>query len=123
YVGELDGATVFMKGAGGVARAIACALADAGAGTIIVANRTQEAAERLIAIVNQRFPRVSARLGDVPDKNVDIAVNASSLGMNPEDSLPFPVTELRAGATVAEVIMHPHVTPVLAAAEQRGLTI
>lgn len=123
YYGQLKGTTVFMKGAGGVARAIACALAAEGVGTIIVANRTPAAADNLVAILRQWFPGVSARVGDVPGEEVDIAINATSLGMKPADPLPFPVAGLRKGAAVAEVIMHPHVTPVLVAAEQRGLIV
>jgi shikimate dehydrogenase len=123
YCGDVKGSTIFMKGAGGVARAIACALAAAGAATIIVANRTEAAADNLVTILRQWFPDVTARVGDVPGEDVDIAINATSLGMKPDDPLPFPVTGLRKGAAVAEVIMHPHITPLLDAAEQRGLVV
>jgi shikimate dehydrogenase len=121
HCGHVAGATIYMKGSGGVARAIACALAAAGAGSIIVANRTLGGAEHLVSILRQSFPAVPSRLGDLPGEEVDIAINATSLGMKPDDPLPFSITGLRRDAAVAEVIMHPHVTALLAAAEQRGL--
>ena len=48
------GADVLILGAGGAAKAIACATALAGANRVTIANRTREKAEALAALVQQR---------------------------------------------------------------------
>ena len=53
----------------------------------------------------------------------DIAVNASPLGMRPDDPLPFAPDRLAAGAHVADVVTEPEISPLLAAARACGLTV
>ena len=53
----------------------------------------------------------------------DIAVNASPLGMRPNDPLPFAPDRLRPGTHVADVVTEPEISPLLAAARAHGLTV
>jgi shikimate dehydrogenase len=53
----------------------------------------------------------------------DIVVNATPLGMRPNDPLPFTPALLRAGTHVADVVTEPELTPLLAAAQARSLSI
>jgi shikimate dehydrogenase len=53
----------------------------------------------------------------------DIVINATSLGLRADDPLPFPVDGLPVHAAVAEVVMQPLMTPLLRAAQARGLRI
>ncbi|EIF32972.1 shikimate 5-dehydrogenase [Burkholderia sp. Ch1-1] len=67
----------------------------------------------------------SARLATgIPSmENIDIAINASPVGLNASDALPFPVDALPSHALVADVIMEPHTTALLGAAQARGLKV
>lgn len=50
----------------------------------------------------------------------DIVVNATALGMKPGDPLPLDLAGIRADAVVAEVVMTPVETPILADATRHG---
>ena len=119
------GASVLLVGAGGVALAIAAALIEAGVSRLAVLNRTRTRAEAMIL----RLERLAAETGrgvaltvaDGPDATgADLVINATSLGMHAGDALPVDPATLGPGMTVAEVVMVPEVTPLLAAAAERG---
>ncbi len=59
--------------------------------------------------------KVSLADGHIP-MSLTFLVNASSLGMHAEDPLPLSPEGLSARTTVAEVIVNPAITPLLAAA-------
>ena len=56
-----------------------------------------------------------------PDDCDDIAINATPLGMDAGDPLPFRVEQLGSAAIVADVVMKPPKTRLLELASQRGL--
>ena len=117
---EPSGMRAYLAGAGGAANAIAFALAEAGVAHLTIANRTRERAEALrdrLAVGHPGFP---VALGDAEPAWHDLLVNATSLGLAEGDPLPFSVARLGGGEIVAEIIMQPEVTPVLAAAAARG---
>ncbi|WP_417278973.1 shikimate dehydrogenase family protein [Celeribacter sp.] len=118
----LLGKRVFLAGAGGAASAIAFAVAERGISALTVANRSIEKAEALIARLAAHFPDVHFAAATDPAGH-DIAINGTSLGLKPEDALPFEPDTLDPGTLVAEVIMQPEITPLLHAAEARGLMI
>lgn len=111
--------SVFLVGAGGAASAIAFALAARGPKKITVSNRTQGKAIALTERLSGSFPAVEFCVGNDPSDH-DLAINATSVGMSPDDALPFDPAGLPAGAIVAEVIMQPEVTALLAAANDLG---
>jgi shikimate dehydrogenase len=119
---DLHGRRVYLAGAGGAANAIAFGLAEAGVVHITINNRTVSRADDLRARLAMAFPALSVRLLSDPAGH-SLAVNATSLGMRPEDPMPIDVAKLDADAIVAEIIMKPEVTPVLAAARARGLRV
>lgn len=112
-----------MIGAGGAAVGIAFALAKAGAGEIIVSNRTHAKAEALATLVNETTGQNIVRLGAAVPVPGQLVINATSLGLKESDPLPMSVEHLEPGMTVAEVIAQPEVTPFLEAAKSRGLEI
>jgi len=122
-VGPVAGRSVFMAGAGGVARAIVFELARAGASRIALCNRSQQKGEELLRSVTQAYPATAAACVAAPPDDCDIAINATSLGLRPDDALPFSVDALPAHAAVAEVVMQPLMTRLLRAAQARGLRI
>lgn len=119
----LHGRSCLMLGAGGAATGIAYALLKAGVSDITVANRTPEKAEALAAQMNDIFAAVRVQTGAaIPTKN-QLIVNATSLGLNPNDPLPMQPERLEHGMIVAEVIAQPEFTPLLEAARARGLEV
>ena len=53
----------------------------------------------------------------------DIVINATALGLSGQGPLPVEVARVSGTALVAEVVMVPEITPLLQAAQTRGLGI
>lgn len=95
----LEGADVLLLGAGGAARAVALALLDARCGSLHLLNRTRE---RAVALARRLDPggevvRVLEGQHEVSGP-YDLAVNATSLGLDPDDPLPFDPVEAHTAA-------------------------
>lgn len=122
YGVTVAGRSVLQVGAGGAGRAIAFAVASSGAGKLNIVNRTMAKAEDLARAVQAACPacEVTARTPDLAD--VDLVINATSVGMKAEDPLPLDLAELSPAAAVAEVIMRPETTAMLRQAAERGCT-
>jgi shikimate dehydrogenase len=114
------GARVYIAGAGGAGNALAFALAASGAAAITIHNRTRSKAADLVERVRRAYPAIEVGLGTADASGHDIAVNATSLGLEPDDALSFDLTTVPPQALVAEVIMIPKMTPLLRAAEAGG---
>ncbi len=119
------GSTVTLLGAGGSAKAVALALAQAGAERVQVCNRTLERAVELCA----RHPRLTPAPFD-PDtlerlcRGADLLVNCTSLGMEgcPRQFEGFSFLDaLPPHGAVFDLIYHPAETELLAQARRRGL--
>jgi shikimate dehydrogenase len=119
----VKGQRVLQIGAGGAGRAIAFALAEAGAGEILVANRSLERAQLLAAAVQAAFPRCRCAAGPADVARADLVANTTSVGMHEDDPLPVDIASLPASAVVADVIMAPETTPLLEEALRRGCRI
>jgi shikimate dehydrogenase len=117
------GRRCLVVGAGGVGSAIAAALTDAGAAALRVSDIDAHAAAALTARIAAHFPAAAIDAGPSDPAGFDLVVNATPLGMNPDDPLPFDVARLEPTAVVADVVMKGDVTPVLAAAAARGCRI
>lgn len=124
---NVRGASIALIGAGGAARGAIAALCRAGAGRIIIANRTHERATELVSVMAHRFP--DTKLSVVSGfkelekclMNIDVLVNTTSLGMN-RDSLPFlRLTCLPRTARVYDMVYAPPDTPLLKEAAGLGL--
>ncbi|MVT66096.1 shikimate dehydrogenase [Bradyrhizobium pachyrhizi] len=117
------GASIYIQGAGGAAKAIVAALADAGAARIAVANRSEKKALALVDQINAAYPG-KCILGSACDvSTADIVVNGTSLGLRDSDPLPIDVEKLKPGQVAADVIMMPDTTSFLRAAEANGCRI
>jgi shikimate dehydrogenase len=111
-----DGLTIVIVGAGGAARSIALATAEHGA-KVGILNRTAESAQQLVEIVGTSSAVVEAEA----IRDADLVVNATSLGMNEDDSLPFDLNFLSKGQSVIDLIYEPKKTALLTEAESLGV--
>lgn len=121
---EVAGSRCAVVGAGGAGRAVARALGQAGAASIAVINRSPAPAELAVEVAGS-----TARVGTADDlETADLVVNATPLGMGvvvstagEPEPLPFDVARLGTGQVVIDLVYHPAVTPLLAAARDQGL--
>lgn len=104
-----------VLGAGGAARAVVLALARAGAAEVAVVNRTAARAEAAAALAGG-----VGRVATAVDPDADLVVNATSVGMGGDPSLPLDPALLQAGQWVADLVYVPLETPLLAAARAAG---
>ena len=115
---------ITVLGAGGAARAVMLALADAGAKEIRVANRTDANAAQIAKQFTDEFG-VPVRAVPWADRAVALdgcalLVNATSQGMYGQPALDISLDALPVSALVSDAIYVPLETPLLAAAKARG---
>ena len=130
FLGSLDASapgwdrglqSAVVLGAGGSARAVVFGLIERGVARIHLVNRTLDRAQALAqrfgaAVVPARWEEASALLG-----GAGLLVNSTSLGMKGQPPLAIDVGLLPPQAVVADLVYLPLVTPLLAAARERGL--
>lgn len=117
---RVEAAPAVVLGAGGAARAVVTALADAGAPEVRIVNRTRERAEALAASLGgavsvRGWAQRSAALADA-----GLLVNTTTLGMAGQPPLDLDLAALPDQALVTDIVYAPLVTPLLAAARDRG---
>ncbi len=115
---------ITVLGAGGAARAVMLALADAGATEIRLVNRTDSNAAQVAQQFTHEFgvpvravpwtQRASALEG------CSLLINATSQGMYGQPALELSLDSLPLSALVSDVIYVPLETPLLASAKARG---
>ena len=111
---------IFIAGAGGAGNALAFALAGSGASAVTICNRTASKAADLVARLKAVFPACEVTHGTRDAAGHDIVVNATTLGLEPDDGFSFDVDSISPAALVAEVIMKPETTNQLSLAYARG---
>ncbi len=122
---DLAGVDVLLIGAGGAARGIAFAVADAGARRIGIWNRTADRAARLAGDVTAAGYRQVFPLPAPPvTADYDLVVQTTSVGMDggPEPGGAAPGLDgARVGAVAVDIVYAPAMTPFLREAGERGL--
>lgn len=115
-------APTLVLGAGGAARAIVAALADAGVPEIILANRTRVRAEKLRDDFGQRIRVVDwVQVGNYMDEP-NLLVNTTVLGMTGKPELRISLDRLSADTVVTDIVYNPLETALLQQAKQIGCT-
>lgn len=121
------GRRCLVVGAGGAARAVLAALADAGAAEIIVVNRSSERVASALVLAG-----AVGRAGSPEDApGCDLVVNATPVGMAgvPVGAAPgrgpWPVDPslLHAGQVVVDLVYHPSETPWMRATRALGVAV
>lgn len=116
---------VVLLGAGGAARGIAGALADAGVVELRICNRSRERAEALAAALAQTFPQARFTVVDWAERaaaldGAALVVNTTSLGMQGMPDLDLDLSLLPESAAVADIVYVPLETSLLRRARERG---
>jgi shikimate dehydrogenase len=119
----MKGASALVVGAGGVGSAIGAALAGRGLARLALFDPDARAAARLAERLTAHYPAMLVKIGAPDPRGHDIAINASPLGMNDGDPLPFDVSALDARTLVADVVLKAEITPLLAAAQARSCAV
>jgi shikimate dehydrogenase len=109
-------------GAGGAARAIIVALADAGVPEILLSNRTRLKAEALRAEVGARITVVDWVQAGSMLAEANTVINTTSLGMQGAQEFKVSLDDLNPNAVVTDIVYNPLRTPFLNAAEAMGCT-
>ena len=110
-----------VLGAGGSSRAVVFGLLERGIGRVHLANRTTARAEALAREFGSRVqPMTWDAINDVLPR-ARLLVNTTSLGMRGQPVLEVDIARLPQEAVVADLVYVPLTTPLLAAAQARGL--
>ncbi len=127
------GARVLVAGAGGAARAVAVALIDGGAASVTFINRSFARASKLVREIGPQAG--STELYALPDvyaswvasvASCRLLINCTSVGMagtQEEKGSPVPIELIPSGALVFDLVYRPSVTPLMAAAVERGASV
>ncbi len=117
------GARAMVIGSGGAGSAVAVALAEAGAAGLTLFDVDEAKVQGLAARVREAYPACAVRVGPPAAEGHDMLVNATPIGMAPEDGLPADLGSLPAGLLVVDVIMKPEVTPLMRHARDCGCRV
>ena len=125
---NVKGKCIAIVGTGGAGRALAFQFVLDGAARLLLFNRTIERAEKLSAELKRRlgFNEVQVFTHN-PDllrselRNCDLLVNATSVGMHPnDDETPVPADALHRNLVVFDIVYNPVQTRLLKEAKRKG---
>ncbi|MFW6695347.1 shikimate dehydrogenase family protein [Streptomyces sp. MAR4 CNX-425] len=119
----LRGRRVTVSGAGGAGSSIAVALLDAGVGGLSLYDPDAERLAALLKRLDEHWPGRSVGTEAPELELADIVVNATPLGMRPDDPLPFDPARVPPGRVVADIVMKPRLTRLLKRSASLGLTV
>lgn len=118
-----SGNAIAVIGAGGVGKAIAFALASLEVADIRIFDSEPARAETLVSLLAPRGgARVAASAEDALDGATGL-VNGTPVGMLPNRGMPVKAAMLHDKMWVADAVYSPLITPLLAAARERGARI
>jgi shikimate dehydrogenase len=119
-----DGARALVLGAGGAAAAIAAALgsrSDGAPAEIALYDPVPGRAQALAARFDGRLASRVFAVASSDPAGFDVVVNASPLGLDPQDPAPCDAARLAPHAAVFDILMKNQPTPLVRAARARGL--
>lgn len=116
----MAGKKALLVGGGGGGSSIAHCLAEEGVAELTIADTDAAREQALAEAVQANFPACKVRVGPADPKGMDIAVNATPVGMKPTDPLPMPLDHVGPGMVIHDIIMEPAETRLMAEAKSRG---
>ncbi|MFQ5673640.1 MAG: shikimate dehydrogenase [Nitrospinales bacterium] len=106
-------------GSGGTAKAIGYGIVQRGGRLTVTYHKNRERGERLARELNAE----AADIRNLGDRNIDILINCSPVGMSPDvDQTPFPARLLKSGMVVFDSVYNPMETRLLREARAAGCT-
>jgi len=117
---DVRGKSCLITGTGGVGSAIAASLAADGVARMALFDMSAAMADGLAERLRQYYPAMEVTTGSNDPAGFDLIVNATPLGMQPGDPLPFDVSRIAKDTFVGEVVMKQEITPLLEAARNIG---
>lgn len=117
----VQGRRVLLVGVGGGGVAIAASLAQRGVGMLSLVDAAPGRAVEVAARVREVFPIDVRTPGTADPSGFDLVINASPLGLRPDDPLPFDVSRIDGDACVVDILMKNQPTPLLRACRDRGI--
>ena len=111
--------SVLLIGAGGAGRAIAFAVASAGARSLGIFDVDESRAEDLASSV-EAATGCSTHVAAPDPRGYEIVINATPVGMKPDDPMPVDPNRLDPGSIVVDIINSPDSTALCRAARARG---
>lgn len=120
---SVKNATVWLVGVGGGGSAIAASLAESGVGKLFLTDASRERAAAMVNRLKKHYPQVPVEIAAEPPQKPDYAINATPVGLKPEDPMPFDPARLPKSALVCDIIMKPRETRLLQAAQARGMRV
>ena len=121
------GKTVAVIGAGGSARSISYRLAVEGVKSIVILNRTLDRAESLATEYGGKFSDIDFSAAELTAtaafKGADLFINTTSMGMLGKGGgvAPIDISDISKDAIVSDIVFMPIDTPLIKAAEARGI--
>ena len=109
-----------MPDASPAARGVIAPLLEANPLRLVIANRTAERARELAQRFAAKGHVEAAALGDIPEEDFDLVLNATSTSTHGE-ALVLPDHALRAGALAYDMAYGPGAAPFLSFARARGM--
>jgi len=121
FVGNPRGARVLLLGAGGAARAALMGLVEEEVGEVVLYNRTAHRARAVARRIGGERARVAPLLDELKGGDFDLVVNATSLGLHPEDPSPLDFEMLSRVGAAMDLVYADRPTPFVRAADEVGV--
>jgi len=121
FLGGLRGMRVLLLGGGGAARAALMGLLEEDVAEVVILNRTTERARAVARRIGGQRARVALLPEELRGQSFDLALNATRLGLSPDDPAPFDFDiPSRVGAAM-DLVYGRKTTPFVNAAEKFGI--
>jgi len=102
---SVEGRQVLLFGAGGAGSAIAYALAAGGVRSLDIVDVNRDRADALVKRLESQFPNCVFATASGKRAEVDMVVNASTVGMKPNQGMPGDIGPLSPNTLVADVVI------------------
>lgn len=119
--GSPSGSRVLVLGAGGAARAALVGLLDEGVDEVLLLNRTVERARAVARRIGGERVRVAQGPPEIQEEDFDLVVNATRLGLSPDDPLPLDLDAVGRVDALMDLVYGDGGTPMVRAATDRGI--
>jgi len=119
--GSVAGLRALLLGGGGAARAALLGLLQEDADEVSIYNRTPERARAVARRIGGQKARVVPIVRDLEGEDFDLVVNATSLGLDPDDESPLDFHTLNRAGAAMDLVYGRHTTSFVRAAEEAGI--